>query len=574
MTSLKWASIEAGWICALILGLIGIGCEQPPSVQPAPGSIGISLMLSPVFDRVDYEIHGPAGFEKSGWFAASEIAFTATIDQLPVGAGYEIRLIAASSDRSTVCTGKAVFDVAAGVVSQVAVQLRCPGTKHLGAVEVNGTISNVCPVVSAVTALGSSDRTSFSLVGTGNDEDDAPEPISYRWTVSAGTLSDATSATTDYACPASGGDVEVSLSVQDGDCGETATVATLACAAAGGPIAGAGGAGAGGGPAGGSGGEARLIASGEGQLIAAFSANTGILVVLDSGVRLVERSGAELARWNAPRPLTAAAFDGELLGVSDGAILTGLNLELSSVSSVELIEPCSSAVLLSQHRFICGPANDWDRIFYTYDLAQGALLARSLPYTYNGEAMRRVPGSDRFVTVTEHTSPSDFHLYLVGSDNAALYIGESPYHGDFPVENVYAFDAVPARHLVTHTGWLLAFDAPGCAPGEQPSYECFVKDGSLGTLREGQEFVAMTNDADLLYGLAIDTTEPSNPSYLLQSIDVAQRAVTSTAAYSLETYNIAVFAFDRPSGRVVVGYEPDAEPSQPQRGYRIELLDL
>ena len=108
----------------------------------------------------------------------------------------------------------------------------------------------------------------------------------------------------------------------------------------------------------------------------------------------------------SPRENTAAAFDGEILVVADRARFASYNVMLSRNMEADLVEECASAVLVSDHRFICGPSNDWDRIFYTYDAQTGAFVASSEKYTYNGIPMHHIPGTVDSVTVTVGSSPS------------------------------------------------------------------------------------------------------------------------------------------------------------------------
>ena len=107
----------------------------------------------------------------------------------------------------------------------------------------------------------------------------------------------------------------------------------------------------------------------------------------------------------------------------------------------------------------------------------------SKKYTYNGIPMRLVPGTSDFVTVSVDLSPSDFHLYSGSDSGEAVYINESPYHGDLRITNTYAFDGSPPVHLITDSGLLLRIHGDNCT-GSMSSFStgCFVKDGALGTL--------------------------------------------------------------------------------------------
>jgi hypothetical protein len=160
------------------------------------------------------------------------------------------------------------------------------------------------------------------------------------------------------------------------------------------------------------------------------------------------------------------------------------------------------------------------------------------PYTYNGVPMRRVPGRDEFVSITHDSSPSDFHLYALTGDSRAVYVNESPYHGDFEVEIQYAFWGDPATHVVTTEGILLRIHDEGCEPGVYPG-NCFVKDGELGTLPvDAYDYLDLREgDAGTVYALVLETTDPYTYDAIcgegctIQRVDVAQRSVVDSVSF-------------------------------------------
>jgi len=326
-----------------------------------------------------------------------------------------------------------------------------------------------------------------------------------------------------------------------------------------------------------------VLTSGDEPLIGAFVTESGVAVVTEGSVRLLDRAGAELATKRAARPIRAAALGDGILAIADGAKLTSLDVgTLAVIATTNLIEACEDGVIVSGARFVCGPQNDWDRVFYTYDLLTGDFLASSEKYTYNGIPMRVVPGLDAFVTVTDSSSPSDFHLYRVGEDNSAKYIGESPYHGDFGVTNVYAFDNEPATSLITHGGLILDFSGDGCnAAMNSFDSGCFVKSGALGVLTGAQAFVAMDNDRGTLYALV----DPS-PSYwssevrthglILQSIDVEARTVLTQATYVMPSGRPVSIEYDPTSNDVLFAFRKPGEDfyDSPYPGYVVGFFEL
>lgn len=295
------------------------------------------------------------------------------------------------------------------------------------------------------------------------------------------------------------------------------------------------------------------------DFIDAFFADEGLLVVQADGVILLSRSGEVVQEYESPRTIESAAFEGQWLGVADQAVLTTFDLALGIVADTTLVEGCSSAVMVSGPRFVCGPENDWDRILYTYDALSGELLGTSAPYTYNGIPMRRVPGTDDFVTVTHDLSPSDFHLYSAAED-PVVFVNESPYHGDFAAGLVQAYVGVPATHLVNSQGIMLRIYGEDCVPGSPFDSQCFIKDGELGTLPpDAYGFIDLREGFDgYIYGLVDPAAEwPFDPPCVespceLQRIDPATRTIVATAPVVLGGQEFAVLRPDPQGGSVAI----------------------
>lgn len=325
----------------------------------------------------------------------------------------------------------------------------------------------------------------------------------------------------------------------------------------------------------------RVLADRAGQLVDVFVTARGIIVVDAERVRLLDRAGAELATFETGREITAAAFDGVRLGVADRAFLFTLDADLVELARVALAEWCRSAVIVSGSRFVCGPDDDWDRVFRTYDLSSGTELAASDEYTYNGIPMFRVPGTDHFVTVTTGSSPSDFHLYEVAPTHDATFIGESPYHGDFPVTDVFAFRGDPATHLITHEGLMLEIFHPDCVAGMSSfTSGCFTRDGDLGSLRVGESYVAMTqDDAGYVYGLREDG-DPwfSDPrcesSCTLHRVDVEARSIDRERTYDHAFFDLVRMRHDAVGGGVVLGVMDEGDRFDGYTGYQVRLVTL
>lgn len=254
-------------------------------------------------------------------------------------------------------------------------------------------------------------------------------------------------------------------------------------------------------------------------ILGLFALGCDVAVVTEEGVTTVDRAGEVRATWTAPRPLTASAFDGSLLVVADGAKLTTLDVSLQEVASGTLTESCSDLVMVSDHRVVCGPSNDWDRVFYVYDALTMELIRSSGGFTYNGIPMGRVPGTSDFVTVTTNLSPSDYHLYRVDAQGTVRFLGESPYHGDISVSSTYGFNGSAPTHLITTSGVMLRMYTDESAR-DIVERGPFVKDGVLGT---GDAYRHMTTGAN-------GNLLVINWDNQLQEIDVANRLVVASTS--------------------------------------------
>ncbi len=303
------------------------------------------------------------------------------------------------------------------------------------------------------------------------------------------------------------------------------------------------------------------LSAGADILINAFATPEGIVVVHSGYVAVVDRAGGEVRRWTAPREITAAAFDGTWLAVADRAMLNVLTPALEMRGSGALTESCVTGVIVSGPRFVCGPAADWDRVFYVHELPSGRRLSSAGRFTYEGTPMRRVPGRDDFTTVTTNLSPSDIYLKRVTAENTVVSFRDSPYHGDFPVTEAYAFVGDPATHVVTVTGNLLQIYVPGCdTPDGGFRGTCFTLDGTIGTLRTGERFVAMTEvDASTIAALvdpAGSTFDgPCMSGCAAQRIDVPGRTVSSARMHAIPSMQRVIFAHHDPYGdRMLLGY--------------------
>jgi hypothetical protein len=402
--------------------------------------------------------------------------------------------------------------------------------------------------------------------------------------------------TCDYAVPGAGGSLESGGTVGGGSGGtfgggsggDLGGTGGSLDGGIGGGTGGTGGTGAASGGQGGTGGspgeQADLLSEGPSRLIDVFVGELGYYIVTSTELALVDRDREDVGRLTLPREATAATFDGERLVIFDGATLTGFSPELDELGSGQLVEACASAVAISKSRVVCGANTNVQRVFYTYSARTFEVIATSAAHTYIGIPMKLVPGTDDFVTVSTDSSPSDFHLYTVSSGSTPRYLGESPYHGDFGVTGVYAFDAAPPTHLITHRGLMLTIYTDDCTT-EALARSCFMKDGELGTLRGNEVFIGMDSDASgTLHTLTHPADSPFSQSgscvdkaCIAQHIDVASRTVLDAKLVEVPAGVGEVVALrqDPFAGGMVFGFRVGATypfRNDPYPGHRVERV--
>jgi hypothetical protein len=172
------------------------------------------------FDSFTYALTGPSS--KTGSIDVSNAStVSALIGGVRAGAGYGLTLSGTSTDGQTTCAGSsAAFSVVGGATTSVSVAIDCHAPATTGSVQINGTI-NICPGITSVSADPPSGNT-IALAAAAVDPDRAPQPLSYAWTTSSGTLSSATAANPTLTCSAPG-TASLTLTVSDGDAGCVAT---------------------------------------------------------------------------------------------------------------------------------------------------------------------------------------------------------------------------------------------------------------------------------------------------------------------------------------------------------------
>jgi phospholipase C len=210
------------------------GCSGHDRVNEAGNATSGSVKLvltggGAIFTSFSYTVTGPLGFSTTGSLDVSKSStLSGVIGGLPAGNGFKITLTGTSVDGLTQCAGSATFSVVAHGITPVTLTLDCHQPAKTGSISVAGTF-NICPTIQSISAnpgevLGGS---SSSITSMAVDPDNGPSPLSYHWTATSGSFSDATSPNPSYTCTTSGL-VTLTLMVSDGDpqasCADTGTV--------------------------------------------------------------------------------------------------------------------------------------------------------------------------------------------------------------------------------------------------------------------------------------------------------------------------------------------------------------
>jgi hypothetical protein len=199
-----------------------LGCEGVPSgsnggTSTGPtGSVALLLQGGGTVNSFAYSITGPS--THTGTInVTNSSTVSAVIGGIAAGTGYSLTLTGTSVDGQTSCAGTSVpFNVAAGATTSVALAIDCHSAPKTGSIMVNGTI-NVCPNVDSVSANPPVGNV-ISIASAADDPDSGPQPLSYSWTTTSGTLSGATTANPTLTCTAPG-TATLTLTVSDGDAG-------------------------------------------------------------------------------------------------------------------------------------------------------------------------------------------------------------------------------------------------------------------------------------------------------------------------------------------------------------------
>jgi len=183
------------------------------------GSLAVVVQSGPdvMLTSAGYVIHGPADFVRTGTVQVSgSDEVEVDISTVPQGNGYVIEVVGVASDDTTTCRGSARFNITPAQHSSVVVHLECrPGSA--GGVAVTGTV-NLCATLEGIGASPNQVLVggSLSLSAVAHDSDGGPQPLSYRWSATGGSLSSTEVAEPMFTCT-SAGTASVTATVSDGD---------------------------------------------------------------------------------------------------------------------------------------------------------------------------------------------------------------------------------------------------------------------------------------------------------------------------------------------------------------------
>ncbi|MDB4278515.1 hypothetical protein N9917_02800 [Deltaproteobacteria bacterium] len=201
--------------------LLTAGCSGNSSAVPCSSILRVELKvttevegLDPVINEVLWFITGNGTAPMMGTIDTSDPNATASVEVFGLEPGhYEIELEAESDDGASSCRGSAMFDVTAGVATEVAVLLGCSGEERLGAVRVNGDF-NICPELTKAVVAPLQTSVGNDIDVRSQAVDAEGDAIEYSWTADSGTFANPSAAATFYTCEETG-DHRLTISITE-----------------------------------------------------------------------------------------------------------------------------------------------------------------------------------------------------------------------------------------------------------------------------------------------------------------------------------------------------------------------
>jgi len=208
---------------SLLVGaaLLTAGCSGNSSAVPCSSLLRVELEvttevegLDPVINEVLWVITGNGMVPMMGTIDTSDPNATASVEVFGLEPGqYRIELEAGSDDGASSCRGSAMFDVTAGVATEVAVLLGCSGEERLGAVRVNGDF-NICPELTKAVVAPLQTSVGNVIDVRSQAVDAEGDAIEYSWTADSGTFANPSAAATFYTCEETG-DHQLTISITE-----------------------------------------------------------------------------------------------------------------------------------------------------------------------------------------------------------------------------------------------------------------------------------------------------------------------------------------------------------------------
>jgi hypothetical protein len=200
---------------------------RPGEDKPMGGiQLGLEVAAGFALSEATYTIDGPGNYHREVVVTLSNAPKLATfIGGTPPGRGYVLSVKGLANDGS-ICSGvSAPFDVIAFQTTLVSMILRCQEPDPTGNIQTNGTLNFCASIDNLMASPGSTPVGGTIALGAGtHDKDMGPGPITYSWTANRGSFNAAWSATPIFTCTAPG-PVSISLTISDGDCGDSRSIA-------------------------------------------------------------------------------------------------------------------------------------------------------------------------------------------------------------------------------------------------------------------------------------------------------------------------------------------------------------
>jgi len=177
------------------VALIAAACSGASDPQTVTMRAALTFPVGSNITSVTYAVLSSSGvFLQGGTVAVSDPNATVWLNLMLDPATGEVVQLAATTNAGASCTGQSSpFDVVAGGATFIDVTLVCGGGE---------ASSTSCPEVHSLTVAPEQAVFPDGTISAGVSvtETDATQQLSYSWTATAGTFSDASAASTTYTC--------------------------------------------------------------------------------------------------------------------------------------------------------------------------------------------------------------------------------------------------------------------------------------------------------------------------------------------------------------------------------------